>query len=198
MSARPATADSVDSLQKKSRAVLDGWLGSKLNSSAIHLEPKVVPIDVQIIRQVFPKDDFYGIYMPRWPRAITPPEGLSFETIVVLRNGESVEAIRGNDGLRTFLAKTLVGVTIETRARAVVEASLILVAFGSPNGPYDLKAPLVSAVPKEKGIVATAQAEVRELDRGNVKITIEFNAAGGTTYDAIIIENSTRPGPPPR
>jgi hypothetical protein len=198
LSAGPAATDPGDSLQKKSRVMLDGWLGGKLKSSPIHIEPKIVPIDVPIVRQVFPKDDFYGVYMPRWPRAITPPAGLSFETIVVLRNRESVEAILGNDGLRSFLGKTLVGVTDESTARTVVEASLVLVAFCSPNGPYNLQAPLISVIPKGKGIIATAQAEVQEVDRGNIKISIEFDPAGGTTSDAVTIASSIRPGPPPR
>ncbi len=190
--------DAVESRLAQNRAILDRWLDVRLKSSQIQIEPKVVRIDSQPVRQVFPKDDFYGVYMPRWPRAVTPPEGLSYETIVVLRNNESVEALRGDDELRSFLASSLTKITDEDAARAVVEAALVLAAYGSPSGPYEMKEPVVSIVRRNENIVATGQAEVREAGRGNIKITLEFNANGNTDFKAITIANSIRPGPPPR
>jgi hypothetical protein len=161
--------------------VLDSWLRGRLESGRIKIEPKVVPIEIQAVREIFPDDDFYGVYFPRWPRAIPPPEGLSFETIVCLRKHNSVEVIRGTD---------------ETKARVIVQASLILAAFSSQNGPYELKEPQVSIVRESKGMTATAEAAVNEPARGDIKVTIEFNAAGSTNPDAVRITTSTHSGPP--
>jgi hypothetical protein len=176
--------------------VLDSWLRGRLESGRIKIEPKVVPIEIQAVREIFPDDDFYGVYFPRWPRAIPPPEGLSFETIVCLRKHNSVEVIRGTDELRMFLAEALTGVTDETKARVIVQASLILAAFSSQNGPYELKEPQVSIVRESKGMTATAEAAVNEPARGDIKVTIEFNAAGSTNPDAVRITTSTHSGPP--
>jgi hypothetical protein len=173
-------------------------LGERLQTSKIQIEPKVVRVDSPLLRQVFPTNDFYAVYMPRWPRAVTPPEGLSYETIVVLRNGESVQAVRGYEELRLFLANSLTEITSEDRARTVVEASLVLAAYGSPSGPYEMKEPVVSIVRQNNGLFATGQVEVREPGRGEIKITMEFNAVGRTNSAGIVIGNSIRPGPPPR
>src|SRR5204862_3998797 len=128
--------------------------------------------------QIFPDDTFYGVYFPRWPRVISPPDELSSETIVRVRNEDAVEAIRGNDELRMFLARMISGVTNEATAHASVEASLDLAAFGLTNGPYKLKQPEFSIRREDNGITASAHAAVFEADRGEISVTIHFNAAG--------------------
>ena len=193
-----ALSDPAETLRQNNRAALDSWVGSRMESSSIHIVPKVVPIAEQSVREVFPKYDFYGVYMPRWPRAITPPEGLSYETIGVLCAGEFVGAIRGDEELKAFVAKNLTEVTSETGARRAAEAALILVSYCSSNGPFQLKEPVLSAVRESKGILVTAQAEVHEPARGDIKVTLEFDATGRTSPGAITIASAARAQPPPR
>ena len=111
---------------------------------------------------------------------------------------DAVEAIRGNDELRMFLARMISGVTNEATAHASVEASLDLAAFGLTNGPYKLKQPEFSIRREDNGITASAHAAVFEPDRGEISVTIHFNAAGAIEPDTINIASSTHPGSPPR
>lgn len=193
-----AQIHSGDMTENKSRSALDKWLGDKLQSSRIEIKPTIVPIEGKSVRQIFPDDTFYGVYFPRWPRVIPPPDELSSETIVRVGNEDFVEVIRGNDELRMFLARALSGVTNEAKAHASVEASLDLTAFASPNGPYKLQQPKISILREANGISASAHAAVLEPDRGEISVTIHFNAAGAAEADMIKIDSSTHPGSPPR
>jgi hypothetical protein len=185
-----------DPPEDKGRAVLNAWLARALQSIAIKIEPKVIPVEDENIQQVFPGDRFYGVYVPRWPVAIRPPKELSYETVVCIRQDESVEPIRDEEALRTFLAQRLLGVQDETRARAALLASLRLAEAGAKGGPYQFEEPEFSVVRQEKSILATARAAVHEPGRGEVEIRMEFGSDGRINSDAIKIGGRPRPGPP--
>lgn len=185
-----------DPPEDKGRAILNAWLARVLQSIAIKIEPKVIPVEDENIQKVFPGDRFYGVYVPRWPVAVRPPKELAYETVVCIRHGGSVEPIRDEEALRTFLAQTLPSVEDETQARAALLASLRLAEAGAKGGPYQFDEPEFSIVRQEKSILATARAAVLELGRGEVEIRMEFSSDGRIKSDAIKIGGRPRPGPP--
>jgi hypothetical protein len=193
-----AQVGSANMAEEKTRGALERWLEPKLQTSQIKITPKIVPIETKSVRQIFPDDTLYGVYFPRWPRVIPPPEGLSSETIVQIRGQDFLVAIRNEDELKTFLAKAFGNVTNEPVARTSVEASLDLAACASADGPYKLKPPEFSIVREDNGITANAVAAVLEPDRGEISVTIHFNTAGTTNPDLIKIASSARLGSPPR
>jgi hypothetical protein len=187
--------------EKKGRAALDAWLEDVVrrapaDSAAHQIKPNVIPIENESIRRIFPEDDFYAVYYPRWPRAILPPKELSNETILCVKHATAVEPIRGEDGLRTFLARTLTGIGNDPRARDAVLASLWLAAFDANGGPYELDAPDVSVTHQGGNIIASARAAVKEPARGNIEIAMEFNPNGQVSPSAIKISSRARRGPP--
>jgi len=184
------------SVEDESRTVLDSWLASVMQNMPIKIEPKVISIEDEFVQKVFPGKHFYGVYLPRWPVAVKPPLELSYETVVCVRDNKSVEPIRNEDVLKTFLAQTLADIKDESWARAAVLASLRLVGAGAKGGPYQLEKPDISVVRQEENIVATAQAAVHEPSRGEITIRIEFSADGKTMPGAIEIGGRPRPGPP--
>ena len=162
----------------------------------IKIKPKVIPLEDEILGKVFPADRFYGVYLPRWPVAVRPPKELSYETVVDIRRGESVEPIRDDEALRTFLGQTLSGVTDEVHARAAVLASLRLAAALAKGAPYRLESPEISVVRQENHLIATALAAVRQPGRGDITIRMQFGGDGKIALDAIKIDGRARPGPP--
>jgi hypothetical protein len=162
----------------------------------IKIEPKVIPIEDENVRKIFPGDRFFGVYLPRWPVAIRPPKELSYETDVCIRNDKSVEPIGDEDALRTFLAHAISNVFDEKDARSALLASLRLAEAGAKNGPYEFDEPSnISVVRRERSILAIARATVRGSARGELELRMEFSD-GGITPGAINISGRLRPGPP--
>jgi hypothetical protein len=191
---RPAHGDA---LGDKSLEMLQSWLDNVMQSSPVKIKPqKVIPIEDAMLQQVFPDDRFYGVYFATWPVAPRLPKELAHETVVRVRHGESVEPIRGEEALRTFLTQALADIRDEDKARAAVLASLRLAEAASKAGSYPFEKPEVSVVRQGTTIVATAQAAVNELSLGEVAIRVEFSADGKIKPDGVQIADRTRLGPP--
>lgn len=187
-----------DAPEEKSRAALDAWLAGVMEKSAIKIEPKVTPVDDEIVRKVFPRDRFYVVHMPRWPVAVKPPPGLSYETLVRIRPDEPVEPIRDEEALKAFFARSLAGVIDQEQARTAVLAAFRLTGACAKGGPFKFSQPEVSIVPQGDALLGTARAAVQEPDRGAFEVRVEFGPNGRIKPDAIQIMGRPRPGPPPR
>jgi hypothetical protein len=181
---------------QKSRAKLNSWLADTMKDMQTRIEPKVIPIMDETIRQFFPGSHFYAVYLPRWPRAVIPPKQLSLETLICVSGDGVVEPIRNRDELRAFLARKLAGVTNEDRARNAALASLLLATAGAKSGPYQLKSPDIQVTSEGTHIIGNARASVHEPSRGNIDVRVEFGPDGRTTPNDIKIQSSTKPAPP--
>jgi hypothetical protein len=180
-----------------SSAILNSWLRTVMETIPTNIKPqKIVRIDDEDLQRVFSGDSFFGIYFATWPVAPRLPKELSYETVVRVRQGGSVESLRNAEALRVFLAETLVGVDREDRAREAVRASLRLAEAGSKAGSLPFEKPDVSVVRQPPYIIATARAKANGSDLGYVMITMRFSDDGRVTTDAISIEDQTRRGPP--
>ena len=177
--------------------MVHSWLDNVMQSATVKIQPqKIIPIEDDDLQKVFPGDRFYGIHFATWPVAPRLPKELSYDTVVYIRSGESVEPIRDQNALRIFLAQQLTGIRDEDRASAAVLASLRLAEVGAKAGSYQFDKPAVSVVRHGQSLIATAQAAVHEPGRGEVMIRMEFDAEGKTTPDGIEIDDRSRRGPP--
>lgn len=185
-----------EALGDKSWEMLNSWLDNVLQSIPVTIKPqKVVPIEDEMLQKVFPDNRFYGVYFATWPVAPRLPKELAHETVVRVRQGESIQPIRGEDGLRTFLAQALVDIRDEDKAKAAVLASLRLAEAVSKAGAYPFEKPEVSVARQGTTIVATARAAVNP-SLGEVAIRLEFGADGKIKPDAVKIDDRTRRAPP--
>src|SRR5260221_5231326 len=120
-----------DALDDKSREILSSWLNNVMQSAPIkEIKPqKVIPIENDDVKSVFPDDRFYGVYFASWPRPVPLPKELSHEMVARVRHGELVEPIRGDprpEGLRSFLSQAFSDIHDDNPASAAVRASLRL------------------------------------------------------------------------
>src|SRR5437016_5053655 len=119
-------AQTVDEFAARSRSALDVWLGEKMRTVQIHVQPKILPIEDKSVALFFPNDRFFGVYIPRRPVAIPPPEGLLNETVVCVHEDQSLDPIAGWDALKDFLVRKMKDVTSESRAKSAVIAAFAL------------------------------------------------------------------------
>jgi len=192
----PDTPAQGGTLEDKVQPLFSSWLGDFKKNIKEPIEPRIVPIEDESVQKVFPDYHFYGVYIPRMPRAPRTTGGISLENVVGVRDGESVQPISSEAALRTFLGRTLASIGSESQARAAAIASLRLAAAVAERGPYQLEEPDVSVLRKEGNIVINAIGAVRAPARGEITIRMEFNAGGTITPDAIEIDGHPRPGPP--
>jgi hypothetical protein len=178
------------------RRLVEKWLVAMMSDTKDNVVPRIIPIANDSISKVFPTDQFYGVYWPRWPRVVMPPKHLPNELVLCVGQNESVEAIAGQDGIRGFLVRNVFGIRDEAHARTSVLAALWLLAFSAAGGPYDLQDINVSVVPRGKGFFAAAQAEVKPPARGNIAVDLQFQADGNVTDAGINIQGHPRGGPP--
>jgi hypothetical protein len=186
-----------DDLGDKSAQMLQSWLDKVMESAPVKVKPqKIVAIEDDAVQKLFPDDRFFGVYFATWPVAPRLPKELAHETLVRVRLGETIEPIRGEDGLRIFLAQALTDIRDDDKARAAASASLRLAeaiskASASPFGKAE-----VLVARQDASIVATARASASESVLGEVAIRIEFGADGKAKADAIQIDDRTRRAPP--
>jgi hypothetical protein len=140
----------------------------------------------------------YDISFATWPVAPRLPKQLSHEMIARVPDHASIQTIRDEETLKTFLAHALANVRGEDEAKAAVLASLRLAEAVSQAGSYPFGKPDVSVVRQDGNIVATARAAAQEPARGQVEVRMEFGADGKTRPDTITIDDQTRRGPPGR
>lgn len=196
LSATSADPPMPDQTGDKARNILQAWLGKTMANMNPRIEPKVIPITHEAIGLVFPTDHFFGVYLPRWPRAVIPPEPLSLETVVCVTESGAVEPIGSYDKLREFLVHKVAGVTDEKKAGAATMASLLLAAFGAKGAPYQLGNPDIAVVNQGDRLISNGTVSVTESGRGNIKVTLAFEPDGRISPNDIKINSSTRPGPP--
>jgi hypothetical protein len=187
----------ADNLEEQSRTVLNGWLEEVMRSASIKIIPKVIPIQDQLLDTMFPENRFFGVYISRWPVAITPPKELSNETVVRVQDAGSVEPIRDEAALKSFLEQALTDVGDETRARSAIVASLELAEAGAKGGPYQFDSPEVSLIRQADSLVASARAQVQQPARGELAVSMLFGPQGKVEPGSVRVENRVRPGPPP-
>jgi hypothetical protein len=181
----------------KDRQMLDAWLDNVLESSPVKVRPqRVVPIDDENVRKMFPGGRFYDISFATWPVAQRLPKQLSHEMLARVVDQSSVEPIRDEETLKTFLAQALTDIRDESAAAAAAQASLRLAQAVATAGSYAFDKPDVSVVRRGDNIVATARAAVQEPARGEVGISLEFAADGKVKPDGITIDDRSRRGPP--
>jgi hypothetical protein len=183
--------------QDKDRHMVDAWLNNVLESAPVKVKPqKVAPIDDEHVRKVFPKGRFYDISFATWPVAPRLPKPLAYEMLARVGDGDSVEPIRDQESLKTFLTKELTDIRDEGAAAGAALASLRLAEAIATAGSYAFDKPEVSTVREGNNIVATARAGVQEPARGDVEIHLEFGSDGRVKPDAIKIDDRSRRGPP--
>jgi hypothetical protein len=164
---------------------------------SIKIEPKIIPIEDNGLQRIFPGNRFYGVYLPRWPVAIRTPKELSYENVIVVRQGESIEPIRDGEALTSFLTKGLANIQDEPRAHLALLASLRLAEAGAKDGPYQFEDPQISITRQEKNIIGSARGAVHEPGTGEVTVRVEFGPDGKPTPDGIEIDGRPRRGAPP-
>jgi hypothetical protein len=178
-------------------SMLYSWLDNVMQSVPTKIKPqKVIPIADADVLAVFPGDRFYGVYFATWPVAPKLPKELSFETVVRIRQGGSIEPIGSADALRNFLAQNLGNIRDDGQARTAALASLRLAEAGAKAGPSPFEQPSVAVVRQGNNLVATASSAVQAPGRGEVAIHLEFGADGKINPDALKIDDRTRRGPP--
>jgi hypothetical protein len=175
---------------------VSSWLKEVMTKSQGHIKPNIVEVEDESVLKVFPGGRFYGVYFPRWPRVIPPPAELLSENLLCIRQGRNLELIRGDNGLKVFLARNLQGVENEDAACLAARASLVLASFNATGGPYPLQKPDVSAVRQGNTILSIARAAVQEPNRGNIEISIEFGPGGRADSGGIKLAGRPRRGPP--
>jgi hypothetical protein len=186
-----------DALGDKSAQMLQSWLDKVMESAPVKIKPqKVIAIEDDALQQLFPDDRFYGVYFATWPVAPRLPKELAHETLVLVHRAESIDPIRGQDGLKSFLAQALADIRDESRAAAAATASLRLAEAVSKAGTYPFGTPEVTVARQAANIVATAQAAATEYDLGEITVRLEFGPDGKAKPDAIQIEDRTRRAPP--
>jgi hypothetical protein len=185
-----------DALGDKSAQMLQSWLDKVMESVSVKVKPqKIVAIEDDAVQKLFPDDRFFGVYFATWPVAPRLPKELAHETLVRVRR-ETIEPIRGEDGLRIFLAQALTDIRDDDKARAAASASLRLAEAISKAGASPFGKAEVSVARQGASIVATARASASESVLGEVAIRIEFGADGKAKADAIQIDDRTRRAPP--
>src|SRR4051812_27972758 len=81
--------------QDRKRQMLESWLNKVLESSRVNVKPqKVARIDDQSVQTVFPGSNFYGVSFATWPIAPRLPKELSHDTLVRVRDNDTIEPIR--------------------------------------------------------------------------------------------------------
>jgi len=186
-----------DALGDKSAQMLQSWLDKVMESAPVKVKPqKVIAIEDDAVQQLFPDDRFYGVYFATWPVAPRLPKELAHETLVLVHRAESIDPIRGQDGLKSFLAQALADIRDDDKARAAASASLRLAEAISKAGASPFGKAEVSVARQGASIVATARASASESVLGEVAIRIEFGADGKAKADAIQIDDRTRRAPP--
>jgi hypothetical protein len=168
-----------------------------MESAPVKVKPqKIVAIEDDAVQKLFPDDRFFGVYFATWPVAPRLPKELAHETLVRVRRGETIEPIRGEDGLRIFLAQALTDIRDDDKARAAASASLRLAEAISKAGASPFGKAEVSVARQGASILATARASASESVLGEVAIRIELGADGKAKADAIQIDDRTRRAPP--
>ena len=176
---------------------IDSWLDDVLERATVKVRPrKVAPIEDENVQKMFPSDRLYDISFATWPVAPRLPKQLSHEMIARVRDQESIETIRDEETLRSFLAQTLTDIRDEDGARAAALASLRLAEAVAEAGSYRFDEPDVTVVRQDDNIVATAQAAACNPAQGEVAVRLEFGADGRIKPDAIEIDDRSRRGPP--
>lgn len=190
-----ASADTTQRPLDESWQMLDSWLNKVLASVPIKVKPqKVARIEDSGVRTLFPGSDFYGVSFATWPIAPRLPKELSYDTLVRVHDGQSVESIRDPDSLRAFLAHALTEIRDEKQAEAAGLAALRLAetvakarSFATPN---------VSVSRKADTLVADARSAASDPEGGDVTVHLEFTADGKPKPEAIVVEDRTRRAPP--
>jgi hypothetical protein len=186
-----------DALGDKSTQMLQSWLDKVMESAPVKVKPqKIVAIEDDAVQKLFPDDRFYGVYFATWPVAPRLPKELAHETLMRVHRAESIDPIRGQDGLKAFLAQALSDVHDESKAATAATASLRLAETVSKAGTYPFGKPDVSVARQGANIVATAQAAASEYDLGEITVRLEFGPDGKAKPDGIQIEDRTRRAPP--
>jgi hypothetical protein len=191
----PGSVAGGAALEDKDRQMIDAWLNKMLEGAAVKPR-KVVPIEDENVRKVFPGGRFYDISFATWPVAPRLPKQLSHEMLARVLDRDSVETIRDEETLRTFLAQALTDIRGEDAATAAALATLRLAQAVATAGSYAFDKPHVSVVRRGDDIIATARAAAQEPARGEVEIRLEFSADGKVKPDGIKIDDRSRRGPP--
>jgi hypothetical protein len=186
-----------DALGDKSVQMLQSWLDKVMESAPVKVKPqKVIAIEDDAVQKLFPDDRFFGVYFATWPVAPRLPKELAHETLVRVHRADTIDPIRGQDGLKAFLAQGLSDIRDESKAAAAATASLRLAEAVSKAGAYPFGKPDVAVARQGANIVATARAAASEYGLGEVAVRLEFGPDGKATPDAMEIEDRTRRAPP--
>lgn len=195
----PGKVDGGETPKDDNLQILTSWLDNVLEGVPVKIKPqKVVPIEDDNVQKIFSGDRFYGISFATWPVAPRLPKELSYETLVRVRQGGSIEPVRDQEALKGFLAQSLTGIEDKERAAAAGLASLRLAEAIATAASSAFEKPHVSVVQQGSGIVATARAAAAEPARGEVEVQLEFGSDGKVKPDSIRIDDRSRRGPPGR
>jgi len=172
-----------------SRAMVEAWLRELMGDEAPPAPPKIVPVESDALRRVFPKDRFYAVRFMRYPRAFKPPRPLRMENLVRVRPGGKVFRVPSLNDLKRELSAALKGVD-EARARDAVLAAIRLAEEFFQDGGYTFSVPESRvAVTRQSGVlIATAEARVVKGGEGAIAVTLRIDPSGEVTLEAGEVE----------
>ena len=177
----------------KSRASLEAWLNRLPNVPKTEDEGrKIVAVDDDVARRVFPDVRFYGVYFyVNYPRPKTLPEGLRTHNLFLVRAGGEVERIGDLEALKACLGKKPLQARDEAHAREAASACVRVVEEFYQDGLYTFDVPEVKISRRGDELVATGEVRVKTRGTGKVSVNLTFKPSGD--LNGMTIEGRVRP-----
>jgi hypothetical protein len=149
-------------------------------ATATPIAPKIIPVEGDALRRTFPEDQFFAVRYMRFPRAVTPPAPLELENLVRVRKDGTVKRIEGIEGLKAFLGNTCTNVRDAETAQRVAAASLELAKEFYQDGNYKFSPTSegISSDRKANHLIVTGKITVTEGGRGEITVSLPFDASG--------------------